>query len=299
MKTKAIVTLAIGAAFKKRWERLCADNWREYAQRYGCDLVILDQPIDRSERAARRSPAWQKCLILGDPMVKKYDQVAWFDCDIFFNPLGAPDIFNEVPIEKVGAVNSFEDPSRAENKLALERLWKWSRSSPDVPMAGEYKTPQDIYLRYGSPVTPVPAMLNAGVLVASPRHHAEIWREVYGNYDDRGNPSYYENVPLSYELVRRNLVHWLDPKFNHLWAWSKFLHYPFLENPGPRSFRDKILRRLAKYAGNNYERRVAVACATAALLNCYCLHFAGRTVEMEWVDLKSAAMGRVGHLGVR
>jgi len=142
-------------------------------------------------------------------------------------------------------------------------------------------------------------MLNAGVLVASPRHHAEIWRDVYDNYDDRGNPSYYENVPLSYELVTRDLVHWLDPKFNHLWAWSKFLHYPFLENRGSRSFRDKVLRRLAKYAGHHYEQRVAVACATAALLNCYCLHFAGYAVEMEWVDLKSAATGRVGHLGMR
>jgi hypothetical protein len=299
MKTKAIVTLAIGKTFKKRWERLCGDNWRQYAQRHDCDLVILDQPIDRSERAARRSFAWQKCLILGDSIAKKYDQVAWFDCDIFFNPLDAPNIFDEVPIEKVGAVNSFEDPSPAENKLALERLWKWSRSSPDVPVTGEYKTPQDVYLKYGPPVTPLRAMLNAGVLVASPRHHAEIWHEVYCNYDDRGNPSYYENVPLSYELVRRNLVHWLDPKFNHLWAWSKFLHYPFLENPDPRSFRDKILRRLVKYAGNNYEKRITVACATAALLNCYCLHFAGYAVEMEWVDLKSAAMARVGNLGMR
>ena len=299
MKTKAIVTLAIGAAFKKRWERLCADNWREYAQKHGCDLVILDQPIDYSERAARRSPAWQKCLILGDPIVKKYDQVAWFDGDIFFNPLEAPNIFDEVPIEKVGAVNSFEDPSSVENKVALERLWKWLRPSPDVPVAGEYKTPQDVYLKYGPPVTPLPAMLNAGVLVASARHHAEIWREVYDNYDDRGNPSYYENVPLSYELVRRDLVHWLDAKFNHLWAWSKFLHYPFLGGPGSRSLRDKILRRLTKYAGNHYEQRIAVACATAALLNCYCLHFGGYAAEMEWVDLKSAATGRVGNLGVR
>jgi hypothetical protein len=298
MKTKAIVTLAIGDAFKKRWERVCLDNWRGYAERHGCNLVILDQPIDRSERAAGRSFAWQKCLVLGDPMVKKYDQVAWFDCDIFFNPVEAPNVFNEVPIEKVGAVNSFEDPSSAENKLALERLWKWSRSSPDLPMAGEYKTPQEIYLEYGPPVTPLPAMLNAGVLVASPRHHAKIWREVYDNYDDRGDPSYYENVPLSYELVKRDLVHWLDPKFNHLWAWSKFLHYPFLENAAPRSFRDKILRRLAKYTGNHYEQRIAVACATAALLNCHCLHFAGRTADMEWVDLKSAAAGRVGHIGV-
>ena len=299
MKGKAIVTLAIGAAFKKRWERLCADNWREYGEKHGCDLVILDQPIDRSERAARRAPAWQKCLILGDPMVKKYDQVAWFDCDIFFNPLEAPNVFNEVPIEKVGAVNSFEDPSSAENKVALERLSKLSRSSLGAPMAGAYRTPQEIYLKYGLPVTPVSVMLNGGVLVASPRHHAEIWREVYDNYDERGKPSYYENVPLSYELITRDLVHWLDPKFNHLWAWSKFLHYPFLENSGRRSFRDKILRRLAKYDGNDYEQRIAVACATAALLNCYCLHFAGYPSEMKWVDLKSAAAGRVCHLGVR
>lgn len=299
MKKTAIVTLAIGSAFQKQWERLCADNWRQYARRHGCDLVILDQPLDHSERATGRSFAWQKCLILSDPTAKKYDQVAWFDCDIFFNPLDAPNIFNVVPVEKVGAVNSFEDPSSAENKVALERLWKWLRSSPDVPVTGEYKTPQDVYLKYGPPITPLPAMLNAGVLVASPRHHAEIWREVYDNYDDRGNPSYYENVPLSYELVKRDLVHWLDPKFNHLWAWSKFLHYPFLENRSPRALRDKILRRLAKYAGNNYEQRMAVACATAALLNCYCLHFAGYAPEMEWVDLKSAVAGRVGHLGVR
>ena len=299
MKTKAIVTLAIGATFKKKWERLCADNWQGYAQKHGCDLVILDQPIDPSERATRRSPAWQKCLILGDPTVKKYDQVAWFDSDIFFNPLDTPNIFDQVPIERVGAVNSFEDPSPAENQLALERLWKWSRFSPDVPVAGEYKTPRDIYLMYGPQVTPVHAMLNAGVLVASPQHHAEIWREVYENYDDRGNPSYCENVPLSYELVKRDLVHWLDPKFNHLWAWSKFIHYPFFEHQEPRSFRDKVLRRFAKYLGNNYEQRIAVACATAALLNCYCLHFAGYAAEMEWVNLKSAATGRVGNLGVR
>lgn len=296
---KAIVTLAVGAAFRNRWERLCAENWQQYARKHGCDLLILDQPIDRSERAARRSLAWQKCLVLADPAVKKYDQVAWFDCDIFFNPVEAPNIFDEVPIDKVGAVNSFEDPSPAENKLALERLWKWARSSPNVPATGEYKTPQDVYLAYGPPVTSLPAMLNAGVLVASPRHHAEIWREVYDNYDDRGNPSYYENVPLSYELVKRGLVHWLDPKFNHLWAWSKFLHYPFLEHRSPRSLRDKVLRRLAKYTGNHYEHRVAVACATAALLNCYCLHFAGYAAEMELVDLDSAARCRVGHLGMR
>ncbi len=168
MKRTAIVTLAIGRAFKEKWERLSADNWHEYARKHGCDLVVFDQPLDCSERAAGRSFSWQKCLILSDPVAKKYDQVAWFDGDIFFNPLDAPNIFDEVPLEKVGAVNSFGDPSFAENKVALERLWKSLRSSPDVLVTGEYKTPQDVSLNYGPPVTPLPTMLNAGVLVASP-----------------------------------------------------------------------------------------------------------------------------------
>jgi hypothetical protein len=65
----------------------------------------------------------------------------------------------------------------------------------------------------------------------------------------------------------------------------------------PRTFKDKILRRLAKWQGNDYEHRIVVGCATASLLNCYCLHFAGCAKEMELVDLNAAKEGRVSSLG--
>lgn len=299
MPTKAIVTLIIGNQFKENWNRLCRENWQSYADRHQYDIVLIDQPLDDSLRARKRSPAWQKCLIFEAPQVKKYKQIVWMDSDILFNPTGTPSICDQVPEEKVGAVDSFVDPSLGENQEALKRWWKISRPAPDVPAPGEYRTPEDVYRHYGPQVEPLSRMLNAGMLVASPKHHAAVFRHVYDSYEDQGSPSYYENVPLSYELVKRDLVTWMDPRFNHLYAWSRLLHYPFVYDWRPRSFKDKMLRRLAGWMGNDYEHRVDVACATTALLNCYCLHFAGCAKDMTLVDMAAAKEGRVRNLGVR
>ena len=298
MADKAIVTLIVGDLFKERWNRLCRENWTNYANKHGYDLLLLDEPLDNSPRAQKRSPAWQKCLIFELPKVTQYRQVVWMDSDIFFNPVNSPDIGEKVPEDKVGAVDSFADPSPDENREALQRLWGLSRSLSNT-VNGEYSSPEDVYGQYGQPITPLNRMFNSGVLVASPKHHRALFRHVYDSYEDQGNPSYYENVPLSYELVKADLVHWLDPKFNHLWGWSKLLHYPFLYDWRERVVKDKILRRFAVWSGNNYEHRLTVACATAALLNCYCLHFAGYAKEMDLVDMAAAKEGRVRNIGVR
>ncbi|HXI99808.1 MAG TPA: hypothetical protein VNH44_01210, partial [Micropepsaceae bacterium] len=62
MSRKAIVTLAIGAAYAERFEQLCRRNWAVYADRHGFNLIVIKEPLDTSERAQKRSPAWQKCL---------------------------------------------------------------------------------------------------------------------------------------------------------------------------------------------------------------------------------------------
>ena len=295
---RAIVTLAIGSKYKERWNNLCRTNWSEYALKHEIDIVILDKNLDSSARAESRSPAWQKCLIFEQNDILKYDQVAWFDTDIFFNVKDAPNIFDEVPSHKVGAVNSFSDPTYVENQLALIRLWEIFKKNADCAGILKYKTPEDIYTAYGEPVYPISKMLNAGVLVASPKHHREIFRRVYDNYEDRGPSSYYENVPLSFELISNDLVHWLDPRFNHLWTWSKLLHYPFLMGSG-RTFKDKVLRHSARLMGNDYETRVKATCATTALMNCYCLHFAGYAGEMDLVDFGVFKQGMGYNLGIR
>jgi hypothetical protein len=294
---RAIVTLAIGEKYLSRWQKLCQQNWKAYGSKHGIDIVVLDKCLDDSPRAAARSAAWQKCLVFDQPEIQKYDRVAWIDTDIFFNVENAPDIFTASQIEKVGAVNSFEDPSFKENQIALLRLWDLINPEPEKSDYFQYRTPEDIYRAYGDPIKPLPFMLNAGVLVASPEFHRDVFRKVY-EYEDRGPATYYENVPLSYELVVNNLVHWIDPRFNHLWTWSKLLHYPFLMGCG-RTFKDKILRHAAKAMGNDYESRVKSICASTALMNCYCLHFAGYAKEMECVDFSIVKRGVGFNLGIR
>ena len=292
---RALVTLLVGAAFQTRWQKLCRENWKKYANFCGCDLVVLTEPIDSSSRATNRSPSWQKCLIPGLKALSGYQQVAWVDADVFFNPLTRANLFEDVPEQKVGAVSSFEDPTVEDSAEIFRRMAAFLRAHGQQPAS----TPEEVYRAYGSGVEALSQIFNAGVMVFSPRYHAQVFQHVYDNYEESGNPNYYENVPLSYELVSRGLVHWMNPKFNHLWAWSKYLDYPFFLDWRPRTLRDRILRRLAKWSGNDYERRVASACATSALLNCHLLHFAGLGDEMDLCDMESAIAGQVCNLGVR
>ena len=68
--TKAIVTLAIGDRYLQHWRSTCEANWNAYGAQHGFDVICLDQPLDDSARARNRSPAWQKCLILGQDVLQ-------------------------------------------------------------------------------------------------------------------------------------------------------------------------------------------------------------------------------------
>jgi hypothetical protein len=89
---KAIVTLAIGERYLKMFERYCWKNWQVYADKYNYDLIVITDPLDNSERAKLRSPAWQKLLILSQDWSDKYEQIVWIDTDIIINNENAYDI---------------------------------------------------------------------------------------------------------------------------------------------------------------------------------------------------------------
>ena len=114
---KALVTLAIGEKYLVPWRALCEPGWRAYAARHGYDLVVITQPLDTSPRAAARSPAWQKCLVLGDAIAAGRDRIVWIDADVMINPT-APDITVGVPAEKIGAVDEHAFPT-PERRLPL------------------------------------------------------------------------------------------------------------------------------------------------------------------------------------
>ncbi len=207
---KAIVTLAIGDRYLQHWKTNCEANWRAYGAQHGFDVICFDKPLDDSARARKRSPAWQKCLILGQDALQRYDRVVWVDSDVLINHQVAPAIDDGVPLEKVGATEefTFADNVGYQPRQLLERLYVYWNKSIVNPTGQEY------YKNYGLP-SEFAKVVQTGVLVLSPRHHRSLLETVYYNHEEKGGPEWnYEMRPLSYELLKADVVHWIDPRFN-------------------------------------------------------------------------------------
>ncbi len=260
MSSVAIVTIATGQVHAPLWEAHCRHNWQAYAERHGFDVIRIDRPLDDSPRAARRSPTWQKLLILGQPFAQRYDQIVWMDSDVLINP-AAPSIVDGLPVERVGAVNEYATPTPELYRQALRKLYRhWTATG--TPFTRN-ETVHDFYAAYGLPARH-DGVVQTGVMVMSPHHHRELLEHTYHAYEDRGGDLWGEWRPLSFELLEAGAVEWLDPRYNHHWSVYKSLHFPFLLNhpahPGAR------------------------ASAAAALDDVYCLHFAGSHAEIGLVD---------------
>jgi hypothetical protein len=57
-KSKAIVTLAIAQKYLENWKNWCQANWQKYADRHRDDFICIEEPLDDSARAPKRSPCW-------------------------------------------------------------------------------------------------------------------------------------------------------------------------------------------------------------------------------------------------
>lgn len=244
MPRQAIVTLAIGADYADRFERCCRQSWTAYAKRHGFDLIVITDPLDTSERARRRSPAWQKCLILGAPQVADYDRVVWVDSDICINP-GAPSVTDGVPLELIGATDEHRFPSPEARQAILETIISVAPESGDADKRfwQAWRDPGDWHRYFGLPGEQS-HIVQTGVLVLSPTHHRSLLERVYQTYEDRGGKQFnYEMRPLSHEIQALGHQHWIDPRFNAL-VWWLFLHQnvstdalkPFVEANYRRSY---------------------------------------------------------------
>lgn len=255
----ALVTLAIGERYERRWRGVAEPLWRRYAERHGYELVCLTEPLDDSERAARRSPAWQKCLVLEQPFAADFDRVVWVDADVAIRP-DSPPVAAGVPVGLVGAVDEYSSPTPELHRRLLAKLYAhWDATG--VPYVDNLRV-ADYYAAWDLPPR-TDGVVQTGVMVLSPAHHGEILRRVYDGYEDRGQILNYEMRPLSWELLEAGLVHWIDPAFNCIWGSMKALEYPFLTAaPDHPDARDAARRGLGAV---NF------------------MHFAGDVDEMELV----------------
>jgi len=277
--TKALVTLAIGKKYLKNWQSLCQDNWQRYADRHGYDLICFEEHLDTSERAQKRSPCWQKCLILSQEAVKKYDRVVWIDADVLINWANAPCIVKGVAVDRVGAAAEWATPNQQLSADAKERLFEtWGIT--------DEKNERETYTKYGIPAE-FDRIVQDGIMVLSPSHHREILEKVYYECEETG----FGEMPwVSYELLKANCVQWIDDRFSTVWNVHKSLYYPFLLPKPQANLASRLKSKLiSKGMPVKLIDKCASECATAALMNSYFLHFAGTAGEMRWVDLEATS----------
>jgi hypothetical protein len=284
--SKAIVTLAIGEQYQRAWKKWCEPNWQAYASKHGYDVICLDRPLDDSDRATRRSPAWQKCLILSQDFAQRYERIVWLDTDILINSATAPCVAAGVPIDKVGAVEATSAPTREWLSEAVTRLYQlWGSSAIVNPRAAEY------YLQYGLP-SGFDEIVQTGVLVLSPTHHRQLLERTYNEYEEKGGREWHmEMRPLSYELLKAGAVHWIDHRFNLNWVEQQILYYPFLVTLDSRqALADRARRKCGAILEKCSVLSIRKACLTAAFVSSFFFHLGGASMDnLERVDARATS----------
>ncbi|MEG4802781.1 hypothetical protein QUB63_11955 [Microcoleus sp. ARI1-B5] len=279
---KALVTLAIGKNYELMFETYCRSLWLHYAEKYQFELVVFTQPLDTSSKSQSRNPSWQKCLILSQPSIQKYDRVVWVDADVLINP-NSPDITAGVPLEKIGAVDDYATPSREDHEMCLKRLYDFL-SQHGIEYIDNL-SPTAFYKNFGLDAE-FESVVQAGVMVLSPRYHRELLEYVYHSYEDKGSGEWnYEMRPLSYEILMRHIECWISPKFHMPWPLIQQFLYPFLNS------RDNIVRKGLQKLGLNTKASLISKCVTTSFFNNYFLHFAGGTTgDMKYVDATATSI---------
>lgn len=168
---KAIVTLTVGKRIADVFRRSFRPSWEAYCCRHGLDLVQIERPLDESARAAGRSLAWQKLLVHRAEEVLGCERIAWVDADVMIQP-DAPDVFGQVPRDKVGAVDDFATPSREDHDLVMDRLYSAWDAAGICYVSN--RTATEYYRNYGIECG-LDSVVQTGVLVFSPDVHGELF----------------------------------------------------------------------------------------------------------------------------
>ena len=218
-----IVTAAIGELYMKLWDRVCRPCWEDYAARWNADIVVITGHLDDSEMAMARSPAWQKLLILDQPWAQHYQRLLWLDADILMSPRALNIFEHATDPAKIGVCINGGRLSPAERQIYIERLHGVQFQADMADMVWTEETYKQ-YLGDGLPVHDV--MYNTGVMLLSPRHHNQLFRDVYKGKE---YGKLYEQPLLSHEIIVRGLANELVPRFNwgiheslvmYTWRWN-------------------------------------------------------------------------------
>jgi hypothetical protein len=258
---RAIVSLVAGDKYIDLWNRLSRPNWLGYADFAEADLILITEPLDKSERAENRSIAWQKLLVLNQPWSARYERILWMDSDIIISKF-AENVFDYAKNQnKIGICVTDERLSEIERVLLLEKRHNLHFKAGLTSAIWR----EDIKNRYlKENLQPkFERIFNTGVMVLTPRLHNDLLLETYEN-DDFGRS--YEQVVLSHKIQERKLEAILPVKFN--WGIQETVHLNLLNNPHAEKLGVPIEKIIAFFVQSEID-------------NGYFFHFYGSMPMME------------------
>ncbi len=172
---QAFVTIVIGEKYKQFYNKSFRTSHERFAKKHKIDFIVLDEHIDQSSYGKNRHPSWQKLLVFKSPLLKKYDQICFFDADIYITHQ---------------AQNPFN--------FVQEGFWGMVKNNP---FHFEHLKKSDVSLFDYCPLENRPTyVLNGGFFILDRKTHSEILSFIYKNYPEQ---NCYEQGPLSYHLLSK------------------------------------------------------------------------------------------------
>ena len=258
-----LVTIATGNKFYNDWKKFCLNSWKKYCKKNNLGLLVIKKEFIPKRNLKWKKPTWQRLLIAKYIKEHKLDikNICVLDSDILINKY-APNIFNFSNLKKISVVNFIKNlPHLRSNYDLRERIVYLRRLFMDrsYPLRSSITaSPQEIYKSYKFKKK-FTNYFCAGVMVYNVNMYYNFFEKIYLKYCEKKHHKRFRGVevPLNYEILRKDKTHWLDYKFQSIWLYELADKYSFV-------YREK----------KNYNLLVKL-CAEEIVLNSFFLHFPG------------------------
>jgi hypothetical protein len=262
MKEYAIVTFVVGENYTDIFN-IVKSSWQNYANKCEADLIVMDDYIDYNSLNGR-SPIWQKLLLINSPHLKKYKKVCYLDSDIYINSK-SPSVFEVNVFNKVGVVRHESLFYPQSHVIQYERWIKlMDVTKKDQFIADRIRNVfKNYYANYDLRLH-TNLKFNAGVLLLDPNLHGELFNKIYNKYAKDAFDQ--DQTAVNYELIKNNLYHEIDLRYNAQLGGILSHSYPFLHFMDDKGI---------DYLNNSTYCNLAMMCLANIIEINYFIHFAG------------------------
>ncbi len=258
-----IVSVAIGKKHYNEWKRYASNLWIKYCKKNKLGIIIINKDLISKKSIYWKSPTWQRLLVANylSLYAKNVKNICLLDTDVFINPL-SPNIFDSHKKHKISAVTAYKDIPFFKNNFDLRKKLVFLRKNflnKKYPLNSSVTaSPKEIFKHYKFKKT-FNNYFVAGVLVFNIKLFEKVLLKIYKKYCSNYLKKTFlgVEVPLNNELMRLNLVNWIEYKFQAIWLFEIADKYNFL------------------YYNNFKDKKILKLVIEQILIENYFLHFAG------------------------